>query len=123
MYDNENDNSLVLFTSINNFGFLYMGDASKIVEEDILNNYQLNVHFLKLGHHGSNTSSSEEFIKNLNFKYGIISSGRNNRYNHPSPETIATLNKYQKKYFNTQTSGTVMVKIMANAYTIKEYKP
>lgn len=123
MYDNENDNSLVLNINFLKFNLLFMGDASKKVEEEIINNYKLQVDILKLGHHGSNTSSSEKFIQSCNFNYGIISSGRNNIYNHPSPETIDILKKYHKKYFNTQTSGTIGFTFGPNAYTIQTYLP
>ncbi len=77
LYDNENDNSNVLYFSYFNFQFLLMGDASKKRESDILVNYNLqNIDFLKVGHHGSNTSSSKEFISKISPKYSLISVGK-----------------------------------------------
>jgi len=63
IYDNENDNSNVIYTELNNYKFLFMGDASSTTEKEILRKYNLpNIDVLKVGHHGSKTSSSKEFI-------------------------------------------------------------
>ncbi|MEG1506375.1 MAG: DNA internalization-related competence protein ComEC/Rec2 [Bacilli bacterium] len=124
MYDNENDNSTVNLVSINKFNLLFLGDAPKMVEEDIFESInEKNIDFIKLGHHGSKTSTSELLVSGIKSKLNIISSGRNNRYNHPSKETITLLNKYKRKYLNTQTSGTIILKIKNNKYSIKEIKP
>ena len=83
-YDNENDNSNVIYTNLNGYKFMFMGDASNTTEKEILSKYNLpNIDVLKVGHHGSKTSSSEEFITKTNPKYSIISVGKNNRYGHP----------------------------------------
>ena len=121
-YDNENDNSQV--TKINIYGktFLFLGDVSKRVEESIFKQEE-NIDFIKLAHHGSKTSSSYNVLKLLDPKIAIISSGRNNRYSHPSNETINTLEDLQINYLNTQTSGTIAIKIRRKTYTITEYKP
>lgn len=80
-YDNENDNSNVIYTELNGYKFMFMGDASKLTEEDIIKKYKLaKIDFLKVGHHGSKTSSSKEFISKINPKYSIISVGRKNKY-------------------------------------------
>ena len=77
IYDNENDNSNIIEEKLNNVKMLLMGDASTKVEADLLTNYNLtNIDILKVGHHGSKTSSSEEFINNINPKYSIISVGK-----------------------------------------------
>ena len=77
LYDNENDNSLVLLVVINNLKFLLMGDASIKVEKNLITNYDLSdVDVLKVGHHGSKSSSSKEFIDQINPKYAIISVGK-----------------------------------------------
>lgn len=111
-YKNENDNSLVIYTKINNYSFLFMGDAGLYRERDILEEYNIrNVDFLKVGHHGSNSSSSYEFIKKTNPKYSIISSGLNNKFNHPHKEVIETLNKVNTKIYNTSEYGSIKVVI------------
>lgn len=107
---NENESSLVILLELENKKFLFMGDAPKNVEQDIITKFKLNVDVLKLGHHGSKTSSDYNFLKDINPKYSIISSGRNNRYNHPSIETIENLNKLNLNYYNTQECGTIIYK-------------
>ena len=110
-YVNENDNSIVSLFNINNIKFLFMGDVSKKVELDIINKYKFEIDVLKLGHHGSKTSSDIKFIENINPKLSIISAGRNNRYNHPSVETLETLHELDIDYLNTSTSGTICFEI------------
>ena len=91
-YDNENDNSSVIYTELNNHKFLFMGYASVEVEEDLIENYNLqDIDVLKVGHHGSKTSSSREFIEKLNPEYSAISVGKNNRYGHPNKEVLENL--------------------------------
>src|SRR5699024_8567753 len=81
LYDIENNNSNILYFSIYGNKFLFMGDAGVKVEEDLMNKYNLeNITVLKVGHHGSNTSSSKNFIDYINPLISIISVGRNNRY-------------------------------------------
>ncbi|MBR4351216.1 MAG: DNA internalization-related competence protein ComEC/Rec2 [Bacilli bacterium] len=109
-YDNENDNSNVIYTKLNNHKLLFMGDASITKEKDILNKYELsNIDVLKVGHHGSKTSSSKEFITEINPKYSIISVGKNNRYGHPNKEVLDNLNK--SIIYRTDQDGSVLFKI------------
>ena len=121
IYEEENDNSLVLYFKIANYSFLYMGDASKKVEEDILKNYDIQTFFLKVGHHGSNTSSSKDFIDKIKNKYAIISVGKNNSYGHPNIETLKNLSN--SKVYRTDDDGSVAIKINKNNYFLKTYKP
>lgn len=123
LYDNENDNSLYYLLNIYNTKVLFTGDGSKKNEIDIMNKYHLNVDILKLGHHGSKTSSDYNFLKSLNLSLGIISSGRNNKFKHPSKETIENLNNLNIKYLNTQTNGTIKFKINKKTYTYFTYEP
>ena len=89
-----------------------MGDASINVEKRIVKDYpSLQVDILKLGHHGSNTSSCEEFISFLKPKEAIISCGLKNKYHHPHKETIDVLNKYHIKIRNTSKEGTIRYNI------------
>ena len=91
-YDNENGNSNVIYTEINGYKFIFMGDAGVEKEKDILNKYNIsNVDVLKVGHHGSKTSSSEIYIKVINPKYGVISVGKNSRYEHSNKEALDAL--------------------------------
>ncbi len=120
-YDNENDNSNVIYTKLNNYSFLFMADASIKVEEDILRQYNLsNIDVLKVGHHGSNTSSSKEFINKINPKYSIISVGKDNKYNHPNKETLDNL--INSKIYRTDINGSIVFKLN-NKLDIKTYSP
>lgn len=107
--NDENGNSTIILLSINNYKILFLGDAPKSKEIEIMNKYNIkDIDILKVGHHGSKTSSDSNFISVVNPKISIISSGRKNRFNHPSKETIDTLEKYNYKYLNTQNDGTIM---------------
>lgn len=118
MYDNENDNSTVVYFTYKNFSFLFTGDASKEREEDIMENYNIkDVSFLKVGHHGSKTSTGSSFIKKINPKYSIISVGENNRYGHPNKNTLKNLK--DTTIFRTDLNGSIKIKLKKNKYEIK----
>ena len=109
-YDNENDNSNVIYTELNGYKFMFMGDASISTEKEILNKYNLpDIDVLKVGHHGSKTSSSKEFINEINPKYSVISVGKNNKYGHPNKEVLENLK--DSKIYRTDENGSIMFKI------------
>ncbi|MCI7241647.1 MAG: ComEC/Rec2 family competence protein, partial [Bacilli bacterium] len=122
IYDNENDNSNIIYFSYYNYNFLFTGDISSNVEKYLVNNYNLNkIDFLKVSHHGSDTSSSKYFIDKLNVVNSIISVGRNNIYNHPS---ILTLNNLEDtNIYRTDIEGSIKVDLNKNRYKIKTYSP
>ncbi len=117
-YDNENDNSIITLFNIQNNKFLFMGDASTLVEKNIMAKYKLKADFIVLGHHGSKTSSKKEFLKFISPKYGIISAGRNNLYHHPNEEVLKSLNELNIKSLNTQDMGTIKFEINKNLCNI-----
>ena len=122
VYNNENDNSNVVYFIVNNYKFLLMGDAGVGKEKDILDEYNLSdIDALKVGHHGSKTSSSKEFINEINPKYGIISVGNNNRYGHPNKEVLENLK--DSKIYRTDQDGSIMVKIKNNKLKIETCNP
>lgn len=122
IYDNENDNSNVVYTEINNYKFLFMGDAGINKERDILKKYNLQyIDVLKVGHHGSKTSSSKDFIDEINPKFSIISVGKNNRYGHPNKEVLKELE--DSKIYRTDKNGSIMFKIMNNKFKIETCSP
>ena len=121
-YGNENDNSSVIYTELNNYKFLFMGDAGTKVEEDLIEMYNLqNIDVLKVGHHGSKTSSSKEFIDEIKPNYSIISVGKNNRYGHPNKEVLNTLE--DTKIYRTDQDGSIMFKINKDELKIKTCIP
>lgn len=122
IYDNENDNSNVIYTELNSYKFLFMGDSEKDKEKDILNKYNLsNIDVLKVGHHGSKTSSSKEFINEINPNYSIISVGKNNRYGHPNKGVLNNLK--ESKIYRTDQNGSIMFKIKNNKLKIETCSP
>ena len=121
-YDNENDNSNVIITELDGYKFMFMGDASSTTEKEILNKYNLlNIDVLKVGHHGSKTSSSKVFINEINPKYSVISVGKKNRYGHPNKEVLETLN--ESKIYRTDEDGSIMFKIKNNKLKIETCSP
>ena len=121
-YDSENDNSNVIYTEIDGYKFMFMGDASITAEKEIINRYNLsNIDVLKVGHHGSKTSSSKYFIDRLNPRTSIISVGKNNRYGHPNKEVLENLNN--TKIYRTDKDGSIMFKIKDNKLKIKSCRP
>lgn len=121
-YDNENENSNVIYTELNGYKFMFMGDAGIEKEKDILGKYNLsNIDVLKVGHHGSKTSSSRTFIDEINPKYSIISVGKNNRYGHPNKEVLNTLE--DSKIYRTDQDGSIMFKIKNNKLKLKTCSP
>jgi competence protein ComEC len=122
LYDNENDNSSVIYTEINGTKILLMGDAGVNVEKDILNKYNLsNIDVLKIGHHGSKTSSGESFISKINPIYSIISVGKNNWYGHPNDNVLVNLE--ESKIYRTDQDGSIMFKIKNNKLQIETCPP
>ena len=121
-YDNENDNSNVIYIELNNYKFMFMGDAGVDKEKDILERHNIsNIDVLKVGHHGSKTSSSKSFINKIKPKYSIISVGKNNRYGHPNKEVLDTLN--DSKIYRTDQDGSIMFKIRNDKLQIETCSP
>ncbi len=120
IYNNENKDSLVLLIKIYNNEFLFMADADKEVEKSIIEKYNLkDIDFLKVGHHGSKTSTDMTFINKINPKYSIISVGKNNKFGHPNIETLETLKN--RKTLRTDKSGTIRITINKNEFIINTY--
>ena len=117
IYNDENNNSIVNYIEYNRYKFLFMGDASTKVEESILNKYNIfDIDILKVGHHGSETSSGEEFIDIIKPRYSLISVGKKNRYNHPNKKVINNL--ADSKVFRTDIDGSIHINIFKTYYTI-----
>lgn len=121
-YDNENDNSLITYLKYQNYSFLFMGDASVKVEDNLIKQYQLGqVDFLKVGHHGSKTSTSLAFVNMINPKYALISVGRKNKYGHPNKEALENLKN--SIIYRTDILGTLEFAIVNDKVTVKNYSP
>ena len=117
-YDEENNNSSVIYLNYHNIKFLFMGDSGIDKENDIIKKYNINnINVLKVGHHGSNTSTSEYFIDKINPKYSIISVGKNNWYGHPNKEVINNLK--DTIIYRTDQDGSITFKINNNVLTVE----
>lgn len=104
----ENNDSLVLFSQIAGKKILFTGDLEKQGEKQLIDDFpNLKVDILKVGHHGSKTSSSASFIRTIQANEAIISCGRNNRFRHPNKETITTLQQNQMTVYQTKENGMV----------------
>ena len=112
-FNDENDNSNVIYMELNSYKFLFMGDASVTTEKEILKEYDLpKIDVLKVGHHGSKTSSSEEFIDTIDPKYSIISVGKDNKFGHPNKEVLENLK--ESKIYRTDKKGTITFRLGNN---------
>lgn len=121
-YDNENDNSNVIYIELDGCKFMFMGDSGIEKEKDILDKYNIsNIDVLKVGHHGSKTSSSKKFIDEINPRYVVISVGKNNRYGHPNKEVLNNLEL--SKIYRTDQDGSIMFKIKNNKLQIETCSP
>lgn len=95
-YNNLNNYSPIILLTANNNKFLFTGDAEDEIEREVLNSYSgfleyLDVDVIKIGHHGSNTSSTSEFLNIVKPEYAVISVGKNNEYNNPSNEVLTRI--------------------------------
>lgn len=113
-----NDSSIVLKLTYGNNSFLFTGDATSNIEKEILDK-DIQSDVLKVAHHGSNYSSTLEFIKKVNPKYAVIEVGENNIYNHPSLTTLDKLNNINAKIYRTDKDGTIIFKSDGKDISIK----
>lgn len=110
--EDTNYNSAVYSFSIKETSFLIMGDAPIEIEKEIIQEYpSLNCDILKLGHHGSDTSSCKAFLEFTSPKKGIISCGYHNKYGHPSKSVVENLDTLNIPYSRTDLEGTVVYKV------------
>ena len=115
---NANNSSIVLNVVFGDTSFLLTGDIESVIEKEIIKNGNLvNVNVLKVAHHGSKTSSLEEFIKIADPSIAVISVGENNSYNHPHPTVLELLNKYDINILRTDLVGDI--KIISDGENIK----
>lgn len=108
-----NDGSLVARLSYRNFSIMLTGDSTIKTEKIILENNsisKLKSTVLKVGHHGSRTSSSEDFVKAISPLYSLISDGKDNKYGHPHQNTLDTLSLFNSKILRTDLLGTIFIK-------------
>ena len=119
-YDNLNDYSPIMKITFGENSFLFTGDAEKLVEKQVLaNGENLNSDVLKVGHHGSTTSSSEDFIKEVSPEIAVIPVGEGNDYGHPHKEILELLQKNNIELLRTDLEGTVVLESDGNTISVK----
>ena len=107
--DENNLNSIVFKLDYKNKSFLFTGDAEATNEISLINKYNLNdVDFLKVGHHGSNSSTTSEFIEEISPDVAVISCGYKNKYGHPHNKTLDTLDKNNVLTYRTDLLGDIV---------------
>lgn len=109
-YESLNDWSIVIKITYKDTAFLFTGDAEKLSENEMLGKgYDLSADVIKLGHHGSSTSNTNNFLKAVNPELAVISCGINNDYGHPHKEVVKRLDRLGIQYLRTDECGTVTV--------------
>lgn len=122
-YDNLNDMSIVIKLTYKNNSFLFTGDASEESENDMLSqSYDLSADVLKVGHHGSLTATTQNFLNVVHPSFAVISVGMGNSYGLPSAETVKRLNDGGIKTLRTDNNGTIVLTSDGTKITIKKEK-
>ncbi len=108
-YEDMNNYSIACKLKYGNTSYVFMGDAEALSEGEILaKQLDISADVLKLGHHGSHSSTSQAFLEKVNPQYAIVSCGKGNDYGHPHQETIDKLNKKGIEVLRTDVSGTII---------------
>lgn len=123
--DDINEISMVLSVEYGNFCGIFTGDATVESEREIIRYWEEHgcgpVQMLKVGHHGSSTSTSEAFLQYCNPQIAVISCGRNNRYGHPHEELLKRLEDAGCHIYQTRESGAVTVRVKAGTASVEEF--
>lgn len=120
-----NNNSIVCKINYKNFSMLFTGDIEEIAENEILkenNPKKLKADILKVGHHGSKSSSTKEFIEAVSPKIAVIGVGLNNNFGHPNQGVLERLKNINCKIYRTDTMGEIKLKYKNGKYVIKTYQ-
>jgi competence protein ComEC len=108
-YKDLNDYSVVIKLKYGSTSFLFTGDAEAVSENEILaRGYDVKANVLKVGHHGSTSSTTERFLDAVSPRYAVICVGANNQYGHPAPETLSKLAERGIKIYRTDEAGTIV---------------
>ena len=108
-----NNNALVAKMTYKNIAILFTGDIEELAEKEILKNQKQNLQstILKVAHHGSKTSTTQEFLSSVEPKIALIGVGKNNKFGHPNEETIEKLNLINTKIYRTDMMGEIILRI------------
>lgn len=118
-YDELNDNSVVMVASYGNIDMLLTGDAEFTAEKDYVEYLDDSIELLKVGHHGSDTSTSDNLLSIIEPEVALISCGIDNKYGHPCQETLDKFNKLNIPVYRTDLMGDIIIRTDGNKYTIE----
>lgn len=121
--NDKNENSLVLYSKFGGKSWLFTGDIGKNLERQISDKYDIRVDVLKVAHHGSNTSTDENFLKSIEPMFALIPVGVNNSYGHPTREVIEQLEGHEIIIFRTDEDGAVQYRYRNNVGTFFKFLP
>ena len=118
----KNDHSMILSVSYQNFNMIFTGDVEEAGERALVRSENLTEHtVLKVAHHGSKTSSTPPFLEQVKPKVALISAGQNNRFNHPSPEVVESIETFGAEIFVTKDVGAITIKTDGRKVEIETY--
>lgn len=122
--EDANDSSIVIFAKIGGLTWLFTGDASESVEQELIKEFpKLRVDILKVGHHGSKTSSSKDFLEHIQPKVAVISVGKDNRYGHPHHQVLEEMEKLETSILRTDMEGALTYKYQRKIGTFRTELP
>lgn len=120
-YKETNNYSIVIKLEHGNNSFIFTGDAEDVSEKEMIEKgYDLSANVLKVGHHGSSSSTTEEFLMKVNPQYAVICVGKDNKYGHPHREIVDLLNKMGIKIYRTDENGTITAISDGESITFEE---
>ncbi|QAA33860.1 ComEC/Rec2 family competence protein [Clostridium manihotivorum] len=119
-YEDLNNYSPIIKISYGKNSFLFTGDAEKLEEKEVLQkNYDIKADVLKVGHHGSSSSTGKDFLSKVAPSIAVISCGKGNDYGHPHKETLKTLEQLKVKVYRTDLSGNIVITSDGNNISVK----
>ncbi|GKU25388.1 ComEC/Rec2 family competence protein [Clostridium folliculivorans] len=119
-YDDLNNYSPIIKVTYGKNSFLFTGDAEKLEESEVLQKkYDIKADVLKVGHHGSSSSTGKDFLSKVSPSIAVISCGKGNDYGHPHKETLKTLEDAKVKVYRTDISGTIVITSDGNNIAVK----
>ena len=114
-----NNSSIVIKLAFNDVSFLFEGDAQNSEENQILSSgFDLKSDILKVGHHGSSSSSSPSFLNAVDPEIAVISCGKGNSYGHPTEQTLANLTSIGAAIYRTDITGTIVIQCDGSTYNV-----
>lgn len=119
---NNNQSSIVFKMIYNEMRFLFMGDLDRKHEEKLMKKFDIEADIIKIAHHGSKTSSSLEFLKEVNPKVALLTYKKRNKFGHPVDRVITNLNKIDSQIYSTAVFGDIIIYTNGKEYHIETEK-